>query len=461
MSAWTLKAASGAELALDAQQVTSAVLTEASQQSCQLVLQTVQALEDAGFSYRDDVRLYRDGIMVFRGVLEEPEFTGSAASEGRRYTVAGPGWWLEHFPVVGQWVTKQGSYFVPKGFLFMGGSGGSGRVFSSSGNPTAADPSGYTAGAKLTGLNIEAQMSLLIDQVTINNGPVAYGRLSLGFVTPPVQQWEMNTCAQLLAACLAFVPDAVQWWDYSSPELSRYNAVRAGYLGAEDTLTLQLGGDSPVVTEIQLAEARAQRVSQVVAYLHRQVAGTTALEAGYFTEFDVANWRLSSAPGEPADSFSSLQLIVESIDGTVTKETLNNVTLQYLEACQVTGWRGRFVYKGRDGEPHATLRPGKLVNLAGGRAEWSTMKAVVQSVTTNILDGTSTVVVGPPRVLGPQQFFQLQRNWHKAMRRTAGIPEIKEQSTGESDHMNYGMGKDNTRHDPAGRRCCGSGHSPP
>lgn len=52
---------------------------------------------------------------------------------------------------------------------------------------------------------------------------------------------------------------------------------------------------------------------------------------------------------------------------------------------------------------------GQLVNLTGGRAEWATMKAMIQRVTEDLENGTTTVEVGPPDHLGPNDLIELLR----------------------------------------------------
>jgi hypothetical protein len=50
---------------------------------------------------------------------------------------------------------------------------------------------------------------------------------------------------------------------------------------------------------------------------------------------------------------------------------------------------------------------GNVVCLAGGRLEWATMDAVVQSITETIDDGRTAVVLGPPKHLGVDDIIEL------------------------------------------------------
>lgn len=56
-----------------------------------------------------------------------------------------------------------------------------------------------------------------------------------------------------------------------------------------------------------------------------------------------------------------------------------------------------------------SLRPGKVVNLTGGRAEWATMKGVVQAVTASLDTWRSEVSFGWPEALGPADLVEIAR----------------------------------------------------
>ena len=61
-------------------------------------------------------------------------------------------------------------------------------------------------------------------------------------------------------------------------------------------------------------------------------------------------------------------------------------------------------------EAALNIRPGVVVNLTGSRAEWTTMRALVQSVEVDIEAGRTAITVGPPDHLGPQQLQELFRS---------------------------------------------------
>jgi len=48
-------------------------------------------------------------------------------------------------------------------------------------------------------------------------------------------------------------------------------------------------------------------------------------------------------------------------------------------------------------ECSGTIRPGNVINIQGGMAEWQIMRALVQSVTEDVEHGRTSITIGPPR----------------------------------------------------------------
>lgn len=63
-------------------------------------------------------------------------------------------------------------------------------------------------------------------------------------------------------------------------------------------------------------------------------------------------------------------------------------------------------------EDEATARPrvGRVLNLAGDRAEYATMAALIQRTTVELAAGRTTITVGPARQLGPADLVEIARN---------------------------------------------------
>jgi hypothetical protein len=76
-------------------------------------------------------------------------------------------------------------------------------------------------------------------------------------------------------------------------------------------------------------------------------------------------------------------------------------------AMGVLHYEGSVAFEGE--ECDFALRPGLLLSLTGGRAEWATMNAAVQTVAHDIHAGTTLVQFGPAQQLSPQAFVEMLR----------------------------------------------------
>jgi hypothetical protein len=74
------------------------------------------------------------------------------------------------------------------------------------------------------------------------------------------------------------------------------------------------------------------------------------------------------------------------------------------------------------------ITPGTLLNVSGGRAEWETMRAMVQEVVEEVGVGRTTIRCGPPAHLSPQDFVELGR----ANRERRVTKRLQERVTGVS-----------------------------
>ena len=67
---------------------------------------------------------------------------------------------------------------------------------------------------------------------------------------------------------------------------------------------------------------------------------------------------------------------------------------------------------------------GKVINVSGGRAEWASMAALVQTVTEDIDNGTVSIRFGPAAHLSPQDLVALLRANREAVRSTRNAERI-------------------------------------
>jgi hypothetical protein len=94
---------------------------------------------------------------------------------------------------------------------------------------------------------------------------------------------------------------------------------------------------------------------------------------------------------------------------------------------------------------------GKVINVEGGREEWETMNAVVQTVEEHLDTGETTILLGPPKHLGPDDLSELtksnrnrfsSRNFHSRHTAEAGGNAYVEQGKyGRIESTSYGPGK--------------------
>jgi hypothetical protein len=72
---------------------------------------------------------------------------------------------------------------------------------------------------------------------------------------------------------------------------------------------------------------------------------------------------------------------------------------------------------------------GNAVNLSGGRAEWAGMNAQVQRIVEELETGKTTITVGPPKHLSPEDLLQLLRSW----RTITSSERLEERQTGNTN----------------------------
>jgi hypothetical protein len=94
---------------------------------------------------------------------------------------------------------------------------------------------------------------------------------------------------------------------------------------------------------------------------------------------------------------------------------------------------------------------GKVINIADGREEWETMNAVVQTVEEHLDTGEMTILLGPPKHLGPDDLSELtksnryrfaSRNFHSRSTAEAGGNSYVEQGKySRVENTSYGPGK--------------------
>jgi hypothetical protein len=102
-----------------------------------------------------------------------------------------------------------------------------------------------------------------------------------------------------------------------------------------------------------------------------------------------------------------------------------NLAQRVHEAVGTLQYRGNYSFK--EEEVSAPVGVGCVVNMAGGRAEWASMNAVVWTATQDIDSGGTEIEMGPTETLGPQDLVALLNvnrsrfNYTAPAVRTSGI----------------------------------------
>lgn len=101
---------------------------------------------------------------------------------------------------------------------------------------------------------------------------------------------------------------------------------------------------------------------------------------------------------------ATFQMLTEFEAGETAPTGLAEVLYHALNPLE---WDGRIVTV--EDEIGGTICLGQKLNVTGGRTEWTTMAAVVQSTEEDVDNGTTLVQFGPPQHLGPRDLVELLR----------------------------------------------------
>lgn len=441
------------------------------------------------------VKIYRDGVKWFEGVVTQTPLTALPTAEFHGYVVSGP-WY--HF--------ENNTYKQP--WLDVGGQVNIGHIIMN-----------LTVGPALLPINL--QMENICDWIIGIFGasppfqkgtiqPVAY---------PPLSEVNGITCAAAMRSQLRWAPDAVVWFDYSTspptihvkqrsqltgvtipiPDqdmsacsiVPRYDLIRpsvsihyerVGSVNGQnrlevvfDTWPLDKTGDEPGALNLPMSlqgpirnvsfasllcetidtnsvgwwqdripglkDARIANIS--IASVTRKLDDDTDSQAlprelleGQITDWMNFDWeretisakityelydKAASDPskitlGKLVEQTHSVQLIAtdavtddyQNVTTSDTGDPLPVGMAQFLyEALSVLHYDGTFRLV--EEEVTGQVGMGNVVNLSGGRAAWTTMNALVQSITEDVDSGSTQVVIGPPKHLGHDDLMELLR----------------------------------------------------
>lgn len=151
--------------------------------------------------FEDECRIVikKDGVPWFDGFVTETPATASSSREQHEYTVSGPWWLLEQRTMQQEWnyrASEDNPTLVPtlKTTIIMGQD---------------------TDGAKLSlGYSIEKVVDYCL-ACEAPGVPFVVGEITPS-MTIPYAAINDRTCAQVIQAYIQWVPDAVQWFDYTT-----------------------------------------------------------------------------------------------------------------------------------------------------------------------------------------------------------------------------------------------------
>jgi|GEM_PF-2249976 len=200
MGTWTLTHA-GTTRPLKEWGLSQCVITEQSLTAGSLTAQIPgDMLATLPWSFEDPISLELDGVVQWRGVALTPERSGAGFSEQVHVRFADPWWYLSQAPYVQPWyVAASGTtYDAPRVALFAGITPGEGWV-----KRTIAEDIA----------DVISQCNAYFGGSVMQLGDL----LGDGFEAMPIPQRVNNvTFESVLRQILAWVPDAIQQWDYTT-----------------------------------------------------------------------------------------------------------------------------------------------------------------------------------------------------------------------------------------------------
>lgn len=108
-----------------------------------------------------------------------------------------------------------------------------------------------------------------------------------------------------------------------------------------------------------------------------------------------------NGPSQPSKTYTQVTSVIEAEPIPLGMAAAFFATLSVLQ------YEGEFMLAEEECGGEAQI--GKLLNLTGSLAEWTTMQAQIQSVTENVDSGTTRIAFGPTEHLNPQDLIELLR----------------------------------------------------
>ena len=345
-------------------------------------------LDDLPWSYRDKIVLWRDGVRHWHGWLTNEPRAASPESESATLVFGDPWWWFEvttmTTPTVKDAVTGTVSFNVT----------GLGTVsYPAITSITWAEPSGDVVFAwrDQSTATIQGQIRRAFYAVTRGGAPLALGSIGVDAPAPPQDVAGTTALSYLQSAC-TYEPNMVGWWDYSGATPALHCQPRS----ALSATSYNLGGYPAAV---QCEPLRAEQALAVRIRWH-------------YPDSNGDDTTYTERAGNDALPIGPNVLV---IDANVSDADALTEAVSYGIAARMYASIGPLAYGGAltltdDLTAGFALRPGRAINLTGGRSEWATMAGIVQQTTLSVTADADTLSIswGAPRHLGVQDWLALR-----------------------------------------------------
>lgn len=249
-------------------------------------------------------------------------------------------------------------------------------------------------------------------------------------VNMPLIEARDISCAEAIKRMVELTPDVVGWFEYGSG-LAVLHIDRRIYLS---------------IQTFNLAVADAGKQVEIIGDLgpryDLQVRGvvlvflTTGKDTNNKTWLQETRQTAGAITGEGV-IFATIDL---SAQGTQQPEAVPiGLATAYYNTLTTLQWQGSLML--REAECTRAIQISYVVNLTGGRPEWSVMKAVVQSTVEDLLSGTTEAELGPPNHLAAQDFVALMAHWRK-LPKPSNFPSTQNNGTAGVPVVDGGVGPD-------------------
>lgn len=373
-AAWTLTGPSGTR-SLNAWGISPAIITRRSYAADTLEFSI--ALEDAlgapTFAYGDELLLRRDGVPVFLGKIVREQARGGRDGEAHGYVAANAWHDLER-------LIYQQPHCVANGTF--------------SGYTETTMPHVVLGQTDLGGsyVTTTAQMQDVLSYAITKGVAIGDGGL-VGGVPFAREEAQSLTCAEVLRRLGAMTPDSVMWVDYATGVQLLKFGRRADLTAVAYDLTAGSG----------ILDVRCEKRADLVPTGVRFIFTTSEVNSGDNGDGRTYTRATIQEAGNPDLPGGLIAKIEQQGIGTSAEAPIpGNLAAEYYPSLLTPHYEGQLVTKGAD--IRGDIWPGHVLNLTNGRADWATMRAVVQVVQENLTTGETTVEFGPPEQLPAQDF---------------------------------------------------------